>query len=471
MDNLNKITQTEHDGSLGMKKVGLYGWDGSKAVMIKVDGNGQVIVDSTIFLKLDCSNSPLTPPDGTVDPLFQVKTTGTNQYGWDVGTLDLTGVGYGKYPTLTARSNGTLGDGMGIIEGSLVIGNGVAGAFGHGFVFLNDATLATQTLLAEWNWDGIGNNRITSADDFNIATLLTAKNFTVGNENTDPYITFDGANTINPTIKYKESTLSILPSMRVNLVHKGLWFEEHDVNSETGEKISLFGDRFDQDDAYSIGVEANAVFFKTPDAYTWYIHTNPSYINPQTGYMMRLLDTGLEVVGDYLGTSFSIGANTLDTNEWAFLDGQDQAVKTTDNVTHADITATGEMKGCRLLIPFSRGSVTADSYLAFGGNLCNDNYGAPLSRPGSIVSVAVDCWVSAQTTAGNVVFQVRKNASTVFTVTISINGTGYYRGYAVQARGVDTFTAGQYLNPAIDFTTFAGTLLASNMLVEICYDT
>ena len=41
------------------------------------------------------------------------------------------------------------------------------------------------------------------------------------------------------------------------------------------------------------------------------------------------------------GTSFVIGANTLDTNEWAFLDGIDQALKTTSNVTHNNLTLNG----------------------------------------------------------------------------------------------------------------------------------
>jgi len=39
-------------------------------------------------------------------------------------------------------------------------------------------------------------------------------------------------------------------------------------------------------------------------------------------------------------TSLTIGANTLDTNEWAFLDGQDQAVKTTSGVTFENILIT-----------------------------------------------------------------------------------------------------------------------------------
>lgn len=41
-DNQNQIQQREHDTSLGMKKIALYGWDGSNAVMIQVDANGVI---------------------------------------------------------------------------------------------------------------------------------------------------------------------------------------------------------------------------------------------------------------------------------------------------------------------------------------------------------------------------------------------------------------------------------------------
>lgn len=40
------------------------------------------------------------------------------------------------------------------------------------------------------------------------------------------------------------------------------------------------------------------------------------------------------------GTSFVIGANTLTTTEWAFLDGQDQAVKTTSSPTFVNLSLT-----------------------------------------------------------------------------------------------------------------------------------
>jgi len=45
-------------------------------------------------------------------------------------------------------------------------------------------------------------------------------------------------------------------------------------------------------------------------------------------------------IGVATATSIAIGANTLDTNEWAFLDGQDQALKISDSPTFDDITTT-----------------------------------------------------------------------------------------------------------------------------------
>jgi hypothetical protein len=44
---------------------------------------------------------------------------------------------------------------------------------------------------------------------------------------------------------------------------------------------------------------------------------------------------------DFTALSFTIGTNTLNTTEWAYLDGQDQAVKTTSNVTHNNLTLNG----------------------------------------------------------------------------------------------------------------------------------
>ena len=57
----------------------------------------------------------------------------------------------------------------------------------------------------------------------------------------------------------------------------------------------------------------------------------------------NLLTTGTLGAGAITGTSFIIGANTLTTSEWAFLDGQDQAIKTTSSPTFGGLTLTGDI--------------------------------------------------------------------------------------------------------------------------------
>jgi hypothetical protein len=67
----------------------------------------------------------------------------------------------------------------------------------------------------------------------------------------------------------------------------------------------------------------------------------------------NVLLTGTLGAGATTGTSFIIGANTLDTNEWAFLDGQNQTVKTTSSPTFVGIDLSTEIAGA---IQWSGGS-------------------------------------------------------------------------------------------------------------------
>ena len=55
----------------------------------------------------------------------------------------------------------------------------------------------------------------------------------------------------------------------------------------------------------------------------------------------NFLTTGTLGAGAITGTSFTIGDNTLATTEWAFLDGLDQALKTTDDVDFNSIMTAG----------------------------------------------------------------------------------------------------------------------------------
>jgi len=64
--------------------------------------------------------------------------------------------------------------------------------------------------------------------------------------------------------------------------------------------------------------------------------------------------------GAVTATSFGIGANTLTTSEFAYLDGQDQAVKTTSTPTFADITDNGLSASQAVMTDANKKLVSAD---------------------------------------------------------------------------------------------------------------
>lgn len=69
-------------------------------------------------------------------------------------------------------------------------------------------------------------------------------------------------------------------------------------------------------------------------------------------------------------TSFTIGANTLNTTEFANLDGQDQAVKTTDSPTFGSLTVTNDVtqNGNRVLDSDSVDNLSIEVDSTTGGN-------------------------------------------------------------------------------------------------------
>ena len=107
---------------------------------------------------------------------------------------------------------------------------------------------------------------------------------------------------------------------------------------------------------------ASTSFLKKTAADTWALDTNTyqTTLTNSAGLLAALSDetgTGLAVfatsptlttptIGAATATSIAIGANTLTTSEWAFLDGQDQTLATTSSPQFANlvITAGGDIK-------------------------------------------------------------------------------------------------------------------------------
>ncbi len=97
-------------------------------------------------------------------------------------------------------------------------------------------------------------------------------------------------------------------------------------------------------------VDADCIYSDSLDANT--IDTND--VNVAGTGTFNIINAGA-----ITGTSFIIGANTLTTSEWAYLDGLDQALKTTDSPTFDDLTISN---------PSSIYSLSHDSFADYVAN-------------------------------------------------------------------------------------------------------
>ena len=118
-----------------------------------------------------------------------------------------------------------------------------------------------------------------------------------------------------------------------------------------------------------------------------------------------------------------------------------------------DATISGELKGSRCLLPIgsSGENKTTDQFLRGGGNsVMGATTGYMMNRAGSIVGVTWMYSVDSYTPVATVEIEIRKNNSAVYEVsdTIAATGVGDVRG--TQARGTDTFVAGDIITALVD---------------------
>lgn len=139
-----------------------------------------------------------------------------------------------------------------------------------------------------------------------------------------------------------------------------------------------------------------------------------------------------------------------------------------------DLIVGGELQGARLMLTGGLlAAITADAPLDGTGAVpFATNRGYVMPRAGSVVGVSVNFTVTAETTPGNATLQAMIENTAIFSCgDIAISGLGIYEGYAVQARGVDTFAAGDIVRLKFDFTGFVGTIDKILGLLEVQFDT
>jgi hypothetical protein len=141
-----------------------------------------------------------------------------------------------------------------------------------------------------------------------------------------------------------------------------------------------------------------------------------------------------------------------------------------------DVTIGKELKGSRLCLPFgnSIAASATDKYLGIANDSTTLALGHVVNRAGSIVGAGIQIFTLAFTGSTTIAPTVRKNGSTVFTLSSLVvsSANTQFKTSGIQARGVDTFAAGDTINFFLDVTAGAGGADADVMAyVEVVYDT
>ncbi len=141
----------------------------------------------------------------------------------------------------------------------------------------------------------------------------------------------------------------------------------------------------------------------------------------------------------------------------------------------ADLTVGGEIKGSRLVFPGGHNggfATTTDGYLkTINGIDFEAALGFIFPRAGSVVSVSVEFDVYAVVSGGTLRHQVRINDASVLNADVSVVGTGHDNTYTTQARGTDTFSAGDRLTMYCEKVGLANISVRDIlMVVEVCFD-
>ncbi len=197
------------------------------------------------------------------------------------------------------------------------------------------------------------------------------------------------------------------------------------------------------------------------------------------GSVTQLAFVGIDGQSDriqFLVQAFSTQTSDIFVVEQS--DGTDIFVVDNTNVTVTnDMTVSGEMKGTRMLLQCGeRGNVVApfsSNPLDTAGLVgVTSTEGWRMLRAGSITGLSINFNAIAHTTDGPANAEIRVNNSIVFTVTHTVTGTGIQGVNGTQARGTDTFVAGDILRMTVtNNNTGVYTIDDIVGLCEIVYDT
>lgn len=138
-----------------------------------------------------------------------------------------------------------------------------------------------------------------------------------------------------------------------------------------------------------------------------------------------------------------------------------------------DMTVDGEIEGSRMVLCAGMGALfSADTYAQGAGSAqMSATRGYKMTRPGSVVGIGWTTEVVSVTTGGTWAVRVRKNGTNVFAAQITLPATGDIGANGKQARGNDTFVAGDVISAFLDWNTFVGSVRHTIIFIEIVFDT
>lgn len=154
----------------------------------------------------------------------------------------------------------------------------------------------------------------------------------------------------------------------------------------------------------------------------------------------------------------NITCDAIDVSATIACDNLTVAVDATvadDLVVTDDVTISGELKGARCLLGCGNQvtNQTVDKYLkGAGGWSWSEVAGYCMNRAGSIVGVTMNYIVDSYSDTPTVECEVRVGDVVVYSVSETVDGTGSRSIYGTQARGTDTFSAGDIITAKIDVT-------------------
>lgn len=147
-------------------------------------------------------------------------------------------------------------------------------------------------------------------------------------------------------------------------------------------------------------------------------------------------------------------------------------------IVNGDLKTTGELQGSKQLLIASRSasfSAEADIvYLKAGEVLMTDDpTGFIMMKSGSITGLSIMYEIGLTEVGNNSSLHVERNGTSVFEINLGNSSDSEQTNWATQARGIDTFTAGQILGIYIEEEIGNGETNYSNVIVtlEIVYDT